>query len=236
MAIHVRASDGNFMAHLSKTVNNAAAILAKWSVKLLRSDNSSLASRLLTANKKNMNEPPLFRRVYVATDVRTAQASSAFQPLAEKSASLVTIGDFQDEIERLDRELSAYRSSSLQRNSTDWKSEMTRLFDAVDPLLAGDDHSTNSRQLLASRRLPPLRTKLTKKSAADKNSKFSEFTRLWIPLLEQLICSRAYGVVGTKASTFSSYIYRLHTSYWSLDGDDDGDDFFVDGDKRFMLA
>jgi hypothetical protein len=37
-----------------------------------------------------------------------------------------------------------------------------------------------------------------------------------IPLVDALVASKGYSFVGTKGSTFSGYIRRLHKTYWNL--------------------
>ena len=225
IALHIRAGDGEFHARLNDTIQVMVAQL-----------------RELRANGTIPAQTPF----YIATDHPNPRSHPTFAPLTNLIGPFHLMTDFSH---LLQHHLSAFDTDRLQalhpdHLTSDWESEMTLLLDQVDAVLSEfgvtypSTHATKdvverhyrtlSQYLLSTKRHF---TQLSSPSdptggmGDDEGNPFRNvnvYGRLWIPFVEQLVCSRARGVIGTTGSTFSSYIETLHRARWSAGQDGDG--------------
>lgn len=203
LALHIRLNDGNFKARSRETIERMALKIRK----------------LLNSGALTSDTP-----VYIATDVDfQKEENGLLKPIIALLTNLYSIHNFVEQISELE-EMEKDRLSKLNSKTTglNWQSEMSLLFDQIDQMLrkygkqspsifrGPKDTIVKHHQMLTDY------IKGVKRVASTRrNTGLSAFSELWIPLLEQLVCSRAKMVIGTAGSTFSDSIRRLHHGFWS---------------------
>eukprot|EP00158_Paraphelidium_tribonemae_P006647 Partr_v1_DN27917_c3_g1_i2_m11527 putative NA len=201
VALHLRVGDGNFVKRANATILQAQSVINDW-----MRNNATL-------------------EVYLATDYPQDEImqSNLFQPLT--SRPIKTISAFNDIISSHLGEFDAWRLNSLKEGKITpaWESEMTQLFDEIERLFIADgiqlgrrakDHG-EGRYAAMSHYLNHFRKASHKDRPAETKGP-SEFSNIWIPFIEQLVCANAKMVVGTRASTFSDYIERMFRVNWRI--------------------
>ena len=209
IALHIRLNDGPFELKSNVTIEGMA----------------SKIKELLNNNALSPNTP-----TYIATDVDfDKEKDYSLKPIAALLPKHYSIANFFAQVSKLeDMEKDRLSKLNSAEPNLDWISEMTFLFDQVDqilvksgiaspPIYTGEEEKVIKHHRYLSKYIQSVQEKASSQDTPFQSSttNTSTYAEVWIPNLEQLICSRARLVIGTSGSTFSRVIGTHHTSFWS---------------------
>lgn len=204
VSLHVRVGDGHFKNKARETVGRAFKILNVNSEQFSLNEGMSLT-------------------LFIATDCPKSERADMFKELYSISTKIVYLDDFTDIITNVFKDIDSWRLKNLENISSEWESEMSLLLNQVDILFTKQDKDRKFDWLTQTAYIKGLFTSMARyllkeqkasKEAETKKTPISTFGELWVPFVEQYVCSRGSAVIGTKSSTFSDFIYRLHRVYW----------------------
>lgn len=79
-----------------------------------------------------------------------------------------------------------------------------------------DEEASRARAVLSSTSTPPNPAHIRMDDPLPPAATaLSPYARLWLPFVDQFVCSQARSVVGTAGSTFSAYVERSHMQFWN---------------------
>ena len=211
LAIHLRIGDGGFVRRSYATISAAIATVKEW---------MSLKSH------RNL------KQVYFATDVADPFDSELLQRLIqvlqnELKLKVETLSSMSEDIMTLFNEFDEWRMKSLSdpslKSKSEWTSEISHLIDYEMAALDSSGKLKSNTIMAITERNDKIIEYLEKfkKRGGMNNKELTTFSQMWIPFVDQIVCSRARSVIGTRVSTFSDYIKRMFEIQWTSQDTDD---------------
>jgi hypothetical protein len=195
VGIHLRVGDGSFRERIETTVQTMKQRIQE-----------TRCANVASTVEDCLEDGELV--LYVATDLKSVDHDVILAPLLGVATRLVTLNHIQEDLKRMSQQI--YRTMGSEENIDGMV--LSPLLERVlrpkapsKPERSPDPQAVSMRDLMFH---------------SDGSLKAP-----WIPLLDQLIASRGYAVLGTRGSTFSKIMEQLHRHFWS-DEDSEGNGRF----------